>query len=80
MTENPFYTLPLYSNYYLYFIIAYRKEEIVDTTYGDVIIKFPYLPLEFLHYLAMIIYQYSTGYEVILDNVPRLSLNGYYKK
>ncbi|MES5953804.1 hypothetical protein QCI42_10085 [Bacillus fungorum] len=33
----------------------------VDTTYGDVIIKFPYLPLEFLHYYAMIIYQYSTG-------------------
>ena len=37
------------------------KEEMVDTTYGDVIIKFPYLPLEFLHYYAMIIYQYSTG-------------------
>lgn len=54
------------------------KEEMVDTTYGDVIIKFPYLPLEFLHYYAMIIYQYSTRYEVNLDNVPRLS-NGYYK-
>ncbi|MDW3038173.1 MULTISPECIES: hypothetical protein [Bacillus cereus group] len=52
----------------------------VDTTYGDVIIKFPYLSLEFLHYLTMIIHQYSTGYEVNLDNVPRLSLNGYYKK
>ncbi|PDY90890.1 hypothetical protein CN268_12075 [Bacillus anthracis] len=80
MSENPFYTLPLYSKYYLYCIIAYMKEEMVDTTYGDVIINFPYLSLEFLHYYAMIIYQYSTGYEVNLDNVPRLSLNGYYKK
>ncbi|WP_176538804.1 hypothetical protein [Bacillus cereus] len=44
----------------------------VDTTYGDVIIKFPYLSLESLHYLAMIIYQYSTGREVNLDNVPGL--------
>ncbi|OTX96642.1 hypothetical protein COF74_06500 [Bacillus wiedmannii] len=60
MSENPFYTLPLYSKYYLYCIIAYMKEEMVDTTYGDVIIKFPYLSLEFLHYYAMIIYQYST--------------------
>ncbi|TNP02220.1 hypothetical protein FHY68_18430 [Bacillus pacificus] len=61
MSENPFYTLPLYSKYYLYCIIAYMKEEMVDTTYGDVIIKFPYLSLEFLHYLTMIIHQYSTG-------------------
>jgi len=80
LSENPFYTLPLYSKYYLYCIIAYMKEEMVDTTYGDVIIKFPYLSLEFLHYYAMIIYQYSTRYEVSLDNVPRLSLNDYYKK
>ncbi len=47
------------------------KEEMVDTTYGDVIIKFPYPSLEFLHYYAMIIYQYSTGYEVNLDNAPK---------
>jgi len=39
----------------------------VDTTYGDVIIKFPYLPLEFLHYYAMIIYQYSTRRVAILE-------------
>ncbi|PDZ07571.1 hypothetical protein COE20_23535 [Bacillus cereus] len=69
MSENPFYTLPLYSKYYLYCIIAYMKEEMVDTTYGDVIIKFPYLSLEFLHYYAMIIYQYSTGRVAILEVV-----------
>ncbi|PFT34691.1 hypothetical protein COK71_10860 [Bacillus cereus] len=40
MSENPFYTLPLYSKYYPYCIIAYMKEEMVDTTYGDVFIKF----------------------------------------
>ncbi|MGN4653042.1 hypothetical protein ACTFOV_24200 [Bacillus cereus group sp. MYBK79-2] len=56
------------------------KEEMVDTTYGDVIIKFPYLSLEFLHYYAMIIYQYSTRREVDLNNVTRLSIHGDYKK
>ncbi|PEA25632.1 hypothetical protein CN327_00270 [Bacillus cereus] len=72
MSENPFYTLPLYSNYYPYCIIAYMKEEMVDMTYGDVIIKFPYLPLEFLHYYAMIIFQYSTRHENSLDTTHRL--------
>ncbi|RFT64884.1 hypothetical protein D0U04_21220 [Bacillus clarus] len=61
MFENPFYNLPLFSNYYPYCTIAYTKEEMVDTTYGDVIIKFPYLSFEILHYLRMIIYQYLTG-------------------
>lgn len=41
------------------------------------LLKFPYLSLEFLHYLAMIIYQYSTGFEVNLDAMPKLLLNGY---
>ncbi len=44
----------------------------VDTTYGDVIIKFPCPSLEFLHYLAMIIFQYSTGYEDNLDTIHKL--------
>jgi len=48
------------------------KEEMVDMTYGDVIIKFPYLPLEFLHYYAMIIFQYSTRHENNLDTTHRL--------
>lgn len=38
------------------------------------LLNFPYLSLEFLHYYAMIIYQYSTGCEVNLNNVSDYNL------
>ncbi|SCB66933.1 Protein of unknown function [Bacillus mycoides] len=41
------------------------------------LLKLPYLSLEFLHDYTMIIYQYSTGFEVNLDTIPKLLLNGY---
>jgi len=72
LSENPFYTLPLYSKYYPYCIIAYMKEEMVDTTYGDVFIK---VSISFIRIPSLFSYDNLSIFDKILHINNTISNN-----